>query len=313
MNTVSGYELFKKANNKENSWFKIFYSKYDYENIADVYRDSGTKFRMNGQWDLAINAYLCAIRMIEKTDSVYDTIEIYENIAIIYHKNLNDIENAIKYTNTCINICSQTQIVKPINIARMYKTLANLYEQYNDLEKAISCYDSACNIYDMHNNYRTDIKNCLLRMAELYCKIDKYNQALQTYIKLINLNTSSYRSYVEDSLLLKVILCYLIIEDIVGAKQFYEKYSAIKMSVTKLIKNIILAIERNDGDIFKNSMKEYLYNYKFDNIDNILISKIDSVCFDNRSIYNDNIMDKTEQIDNSAQIDKNETSECDWT
>ena len=293
-------ELYNKAVKKESSWLKIFYDDSDYENIADMYNRSGDLFRNNKQWVLSINSYNAAIKIFIRINDPLKTIELYQYITNIYSTQLNDIDNAIINAQNCINICPRNY---KSNVAKLYKVLGTLYEKKNNYIKAIESYESSANVYTFMNYHTQDIKQCFHRIAELYCILEEYKNALLKYKEILNLSKSQYRNYIDDSTITKIVLCNIIDEDIVGAKNTINTFMLIKSPTSTFLKNIITSVENTHYNMFIDTTNSLTEIHKLDNIDNILISKIKSMYFINNTYTNIQNIDNLTNVTNETNID----------
>lgn len=275
----SGEDLYKKALDKEQSFFKIFYDDYTYEEIGTMYKTAGDRFKINKNWNGAVLSYLSAIRLYIKTNRLYDTIEIYEIVTNIYSKHLNNIPNAINTIEAGID--KSIKLNKLDIIANLYKILANLHEQNNDPVKAITVYGLAYDIYDNMKHHKLDAKHCLVRVADLYCITEQYNHALDKYKELVQLSKHYRSQYIDEFIIFKLLLCLLVEEDLVGAKKWFEQHILTKPNSSKFFKQLFTALENQDKGGFENSVNMHNLMNPLDSTDSLLISKIRSVWFNN--------------------------------
>jgi tetratricopeptide (TPR) repeat protein len=235
-------ELYEKAIKKENSFLRFFYSSYDYDTIADMYEECGRGFSLDKKWELSIEAYMNAVRLYIKAKSYLGIVDIYNKVSNIYMIHLNNLPKAIEVLELVLLQSNTFNMrCRPTHIASIHKGLALLYEKNNQIDKAIESYGQACNIYELDGGYKLQFKQCLTKLADLECSVGDYNMGLQAYKKLIGM-----QSYIDDTILFKIVLCNLINEDVVSASITSATYKSTRYIVNTFLKAIISAVEQND-------------------------------------------------------------------
>lgn len=273
----SGNELYKRAYDKENSFFKIFYDDYTYEEIGTTYKLAGDKFRLAKDWVNAITSYKAAIRLYSKTYRLFDTMEIYEIIANIYSKQLNDHVNAIKVIEE--GITKSARLNKFDITGNLYKVLGGLHELNGDYVQAITIYGLGFDAYSNTKYHKRDAKYCLVRVAELYCTTERYNYALDKYKELFQLSGSTRVPYIEEFVIVRAILCYLIEEDLVGAKKWFGQLNLVRPNVSKFLSQLLVSLENGDKELFENNLSNYSLTNPLDGVDTLLLTKIRFIWF----------------------------------
>jgi tetratricopeptide (TPR) repeat protein len=133
-----------------------------------------------GQFDKAIELYKKAATL--KSDSIYSKVFSYQNIATIYHSDLNNYEKAIKYSKKALEIAPDD---KKSNFL-----LSSSLGKLKKYKKALSALSSTIKKYP-------DEDALYYLQAIIFMKTDNFKQALKTLRLCLRLSPNSWKYYRE--------------------------------------------------------------------------------------------------------------------
>ena len=146
--------------------------------------------------------------------------------------------------------------------AKSMQEAGEMFEKEDDPERAVECYRTAAEYYEMENS--TSRSNAiLLKIAQLQATAGKYDEAIEIYEKVSeaslqnNLLKYSVREY-----LFKSMICQFAKDDTIGARRKLEKYEEMDPTFAaqregKLCEKILDACEAYDVDAFTAAVAEY--------------------------------------------------------
>lgn len=146
--------------------------------------------------------------------------------------------------------------------AKNLQDAGDLFEAEEDLDNAIESLQTAADYYESENS-NSRANTCLLKIADMQAKAEKYDDAIEIYERVA-------RGAVENTLLkwsakehlFKAMICHFCKNDIVGAKRALDKYADMdpmfsQQREAKLCAAIADAMENFDVDAFTKAVADF--------------------------------------------------------
>lgn len=292
-----GDDLMKKAKQTANkmTFFNIVSNRYsNYKEAIIIYDFAATAYKLENNLSSAAKAYIAAGDLNYKLNTYYAGGDAYLEAA-----------NCLK----SVNISSSEQ---------WYRRAAECYLEGNHFSLAIKALNNLSEILtgdDLMNFYLEMIYVCekektvliydiLAKFAEfLIFQKDDFIQAADCYQKIADHRIKTSIKTAAHPFELKVILCYLVVDDLVKARRMYDQYSLLDQSfnnsgvqsLIKLLKEksgkpvdksfdksvdrsfsnfclqLIEAVSNNNSELFTNLVANYKSS---DKIDDHLFSRV---------------------------------------
>lgn len=199
---------------------------YIYQNLGNVYYDQK-------QYTNAINAYQKALELSEKKGDDLQVTRVLKNIAQTY-LDLNKPSKARNTITQAIKIAlrnSQNQV-----IADLYNTLGNIERQDNNLDLALTHYNTAKKKYKQNLNADGEAL-CLRKIGDIYSLQGKYKDAKTNINQSIRIGKSVGNPYL-------VLLGTLTLSEVEKAQgrfqnalTLYQRYVYLKDSIENAKRN----------------------------------------------------------------------------
>ncbi len=243
----------KEANDSALSYYKkalALHEKADPKANKGVYwMNMGNLYNGKGQYQLAINHYLKALKAFQKTDQVTkNERRTYENIGIVYIE-LYKPSLALKYLRKAL---SKGQKDPSLNLkANVHENMAEAYLEMDSLEKAVPHLQKG----EVLNNKIGDVYSLVSvwkKQARLALRKDQTQKALKVLERITDtLKQKNYKVYKPETYLLKGKGLSQANEPR-KAKQFY--FSALNLSR-----------KRNDSNVLKKAYRALGKHYEDQN------------------------------------------------
>lgn len=199
------------AKRKEKSW--LFFSP-NYELAADNYKIAANNMALASKLKESSKLFSSAAKCYIKTDNIYEAGTLYEK-AYEYSNDLKYIEKAIKCYDDNGNY---------MKIGRLMILLGDKYCVINDYETAISKYLESINYLRLSNSKTYEMKT-LIKIGDIYVSMEKYQKASDIYQKILDEYIElSNKLYMTTRILLKLVLCNILLNDVVNAIELFNKY-----------------------------------------------------------------------------------------
>ncbi|CAI9091811.1 OLC1v1026929C3 [Oldenlandia corymbosa var. corymbosa] len=193
-----------------------------------------------------------------QSDSRHEAANAYADAAHCYKKT--NIRESISCLEQAVNMFMD---IGRLNMsARYYKEIAELYEQDQDLEKAIVYYEKAADLFQSED-VNTTANQCRQKIAQFASQLEQYPKAIEIYedIARQSLNNALLKYGVKGHLL-NAGICQLCKGDVVAIHNALERYQELDPTFSgtreyKLLADLATAIDEEDIAKFTDAVKEY--------------------------------------------------------
>ncbi len=196
--------------------------------------------------DLAVTS-LTSTRFYNAAIKLYEELGNFKKIAAIYRCLALDFE---KEASTASSLSKKDTDVPCNNIAQEYNSALHYYEKALAILEAI-------------DNSKSQQMDCVLSIYRISCIIGDYRKAITSLSRVIS-------EYLDNNLLkfktryyiMKCIICYLAMDDVVAASKELEKYKSMDYTLENsrealFVEQLIQAVEQFDPDTFASSVAEF--------------------------------------------------------
>ncbi|KAI3733038.1 hypothetical protein L1987_64253 [Smallanthus sonchifolius] len=253
-------EFEKKAERKLSLWFLCGFK---HNNAISLYEKAANCYKLAKSWDQA-GAMYCK----------HEAAEAYDNAGRSY-----------KRTNTkeCIACLEQAlNVFMEIGRLSMYakycKEIAELYEQEQNLEQAITYYDREVDLFE-DEEATTYANQCKQKIAQFSAQLGQYQKAINIYEDLARQSLKNcLLTYEVRGHLLNAGICQLCRGAVLKITNALERYQELDPTFSgtreyKLLADLAAALDEEDDVKFTDAAK------KFDNITRLKHSSSSAVPF----------------------------------
>ncbi|KAH0462524.1 hypothetical protein IEQ34_010099 [Dendrobium chrysotoxum] len=253
--TARGEEFEKKAEKKLAGW-GLFGSKY--EDAADLYEKAANCFKLGKNWDRAGVVYTKLANCHLKLESKHEAASAYVDAANSYKKI--SAQEAAQCLNQAVNLFLD---IGRLNMAaRYYKELAEIYEQEQDLEKAMDYFERAADLFQSEE-VTTSANQCKQKVAQFAAQLEQYPKAIGIFeaIARHSINNSLLK-YSVKGILLNAGICEICKGDIVAITNALERYQELDPTFSgtrefKLLADLASSMDEEDVIKFTEAVKEF--------------------------------------------------------
>ncbi|KAG1370088.1 alpha-soluble NSF attachment protein [Cocos nucifera] len=253
--TIRGEEFEKKAEKKLSGW-GLFGSKY--EDAADLYEKAANCFKLAKNWDRAGAVYIKLASCHLKLESKHEAASAYVDAANCYKKI--SVQDAAQSLNQAVNLFLE---IGRLNMAARYcKELGELYEQEQDLEKAIDYFERAADLFQSEE-VTTSANQCKQKVAQFAAQLEQYPKAIEIFeaIARHSMNNNLLK-YSVKGILLNAGICQLCRGDVVAITNSLERYQELDPTFSgtreyKLLADLAASMDEEDVGKFTDVIKEY--------------------------------------------------------
>ncbi|KAI3787278.1 hypothetical protein L1987_41637 [Smallanthus sonchifolius] len=255
-NQIAKGEDFEKQAEKKLKGWAFFGSKH--EDAADLYEKAANFYKLGKSWDQAGAVYVKLAECFLKLDSKHEAANAYADAGHCYKK-----------TNTteCISCLDQAldlfmEIGRLGMSAKYCKEIAELYEQEQNLEKAMVYYDKAVDLYQ-GEEVNSSANQCRLKIAQYAAELEQYQKATEIYEDIARqaLNNNLLKYGVRGHLL-NAGICQLCKGDVVAITNALEKYQDLDPTFAgsreyRLLMGLAASVDEEDVEKFTDAIKEF--------------------------------------------------------
>nr|XP_010929760.1 alpha-soluble NSF attachment protein [Elaeis guineensis] len=253
--TMRGEEFEKKAEKKLSGW-GLFGSKY--EDAADLYEKAANCFKLAKNWDRAGAVYIKLASCHLKLESKHEAASAYVDAANCYKKI--SVPDAAQSLNQAVNLFLE---IGRLNMAARYcKELGELYEQEQDLGKAIDYLERAADLFQSEE-VTTSANQCKQKVAQFAAQLEQYPKAIEIFeaIARHSMNNNLLK-YSVKGILLNAGICQLCRGDVVAITNSLERYQELDPTFSgtreyKLLADLAASMDEEDVGKFTDVIKEY--------------------------------------------------------
>jgi len=252
---AKGDELEKKAEKKLTGW-GLFGSKYD--DAADLFDKAANQFKLAKNWSRAATAYLRVADCHLKSDSKHEAASAYVEAANSYKKF--STQDAAQALNHAVNLYME---LGRLNMAARYcKDLGEMYEQEQDLEKAMDFFDKAVDLF-MSEEGTTSASQCKQRVAQIAAQLEDFAKATKILEDIarqqVNNNLLKYSA---KGTLLNAGICQLCRGDPVAVSNALERYQDLDPTFSgtreyRLLADLASSMDEGDVAKFTEAIREF--------------------------------------------------------
>jgi tetratricopeptide (TPR) repeat protein len=193
----------------------------NYVDAIKYFVKGANEYQLRGSNRLAAHTYIGAAVASSMMGNINKTGYFYDKAASM----INDIDKELYhiYLKNAINHYYQSKNF--LDGARSCVKLAIFCEKENNIDEAIELLEKATEIYESEN-FHSLVSDNRERMGNLYIKKGNYNLAIEMYERIIDqfINAKMYPKLIKNKIV-KIIICYLVCDDSIGAQVTYEKYN----------------------------------------------------------------------------------------
>lgn len=271
---MNASELFTKAEKMSKQSIMNIFTGSQLEDAAEMFIRSGNLYKAELQVENAIKSYNKAVECyikLQKNNDAASTKALAANAIA-----RTQLELAAEY------FCEASKLIidegKLSIAARYLQQAAELYDKDGNSEMALQCYKKMIEYCDIEN---TSIqKKYMVRVAEILAEVEKYDDAIDTYERLIREGMENHllRFSVHEYCYM-ALLCVACKNDIVGVEKKITEYCQINPAFEndnrhKFITEILVAWNENDVDKFTQVTFEFDNLHKLERICVVLLLRI---------------------------------------
>lgn len=218
------------------------------EDAAEIFVQAGNQYkiikdnqRAAESFQNAADCYLAASNIFESINQLKNVYKITKSVDILFK--IADLELSNGRFQAVANIKQE---------------IGEYYESIGDLRAALENYNHAQQWFNTENQ-NISVSKCNIKIATLSALIEDYSHAASLFeTEAIN----PFSKFIANDYLLKMGLCYLANDDIVGAKQGIERAKSINISFEssyeyRFLENITRAYEERNTQEFSAIVYEY--------------------------------------------------------
>ncbi|KAI7739872.1 hypothetical protein M8C21_031176, partial [Ambrosia artemisiifolia] len=241
---AKGLEFEKKAEKKLSGW-GIFGSKQ--EDAADLYEKAANCYKLAKSWDQA-----------GAMDSKHEAANAYANAGHSYKKT--NTKECIACLEQALNVFME--IGRLSMSARYCKEIAELYEQEQNLEQAITYYDRAADLFQ-GEEVTTSANQCKQKIAQFSAQLEQYQKAINIYEEIARQSmNNNLLKYGVRGHLLNAGICQLCKGDVVAITNALERYQELDPTFSgtreyRLLADLAAALDEEDVVKFTDAVKEF--------------------------------------------------------
>ncbi|XP_076911768.1 alpha-soluble NSF attachment protein-like [Bidens hawaiensis] len=273
-------EFEKKAEKKLNGW--AFFG-FKYKDAGDLYEKAANCYKLAKSWDQAGSVYVKLAECHLKMDSKHEAANAYADAAHSYKKT--NTKECIAHLEQSLNLFME--IGRLSMSARYCKEIAELYEQEQNLEKAIAYYDKAADLfqgelYEQEQNpeVTTSANQCKQKIAQFSAQLEQYQKAIEIYEEIArqSLNNNLLKYGVRGHLL-NAGICQLCKGDVVAIMNALERYQELYPTFSgtreyKLLADLAAAVDEEDVAKFTDAVNEFDSMTKLDEWKTTLLLRV---------------------------------------
>ncbi|KAJ4791846.1 Alpha-soluble NSF attachment protein [Rhynchospora pubera] len=252
---AKGDDFEKKAEKKLTGW-GLFGSKYD--DAADLFDKAANQFKLAKNWSRAANAYIRVADCHLKLESKHEAASAYVEAANSYKKI--STRDAAQALNQAVNLYME---MGRLNMAARYcKDLGEMYEQDQDLEKAIDFFERAGDLF-MTEEGTTSANQCRQRVAQIAAQLEDYTKATKLLEEIakqqVNNNLLKYSA---KGTLLNAGICQLCRGDPIAIANALERYQDLDPTFSgtreyRLLADLATSMDEGDIPKFTEAIREF--------------------------------------------------------
>lgn len=251
------------------------------EDASDLYVQAGNQYLLKRDFSNAATQFKKASHIQKDLGNNNDVanylIEAYKSYKFV------SAQDAIECLSEAIDIYSgkNGQFRRAANCTM---DLGALYESIDDVAKAGEAYEKAGQLYTVDHAEALSSK-AFTKAADLYATSGNYAKAIEFYEAVSQVKVhESLSAWRLKEYYLKIILCSLALDDVVGAKRRLDEYSAEGTWETtreyKLVTELLDAIDQGDVQAFTDKVFEYDQFSKLDKLKTSLLLTIKKSVFE---------------------------------
>ncbi|KAD5317182.1 hypothetical protein R6Q59_032514 [Mikania micrantha] len=252
---AKGEDLEKQAEKKLKGW-AFFGSKH--EDAADLYEKAANFYKIGKSWDQAGAVYVKLAECFLKLDSKHEAASAYADAGHCYKKTSST--ECISHLEKALDLFME--IGRLGMSARYCKEIAELYEQEQNLEKAMVYYDKAVDLYQ-GEEVNSSANQCRLKIAQYAAELEQYQKAIEIYedIARQTLNNNLLKYGVRGHLL-NAGICQLCKGDVVAITNALDNYQDLDPTFAgsreyKLLSALAASVDEEDVEKFTDAIKEF--------------------------------------------------------
>ncbi|KAL6599157.1 hypothetical protein ACP70R_046021 [Stipagrostis hirtigluma subsp. patula] len=250
-----GDEFEKKAEKKLSGW-GLFGSKH--EDAADLFDKAANSFKLAKNWSRAASVYIKIANCHLKGDSKHEAASAYVEAANCYKKF--SPQEAAQALNQAVNLFLE---IGRLNMAARYsKDIGEIYQQEQDLEKAVDYLERAADLFDSEG--QTSQSNTIKqKVAEIAAQLEQYPKATEIFESIARQSiNNSLLKYGVRGILLNAGICQLCRGDAVAITNSLERYQEIDPTFSgtreyKLLADLAASMDEGDVAKFTDAIKEF--------------------------------------------------------
>lgn len=252
---AKGDEFEKKAEKKLTGW-GLFGSKYD--DAADLFDKAANLFKLAKNWSRAATTYNRVADCRLKSDSKHEAASAYVEAANSYKKF--SIQDAAQALNNAVNLYME---LGRLNMAARYcKELGEMYEQEQNLEKAMDYFDKAVDLF-MSEEGTTSASQCKQRVAQIAAQLEDFAKATKILEDIarqqVNNNLLKYSA---KGTLLNAGICQLCRGDPIAISNALERYQDLDPTFSgtreyRLLTDLASSMDEGDVAKFTDAIREF--------------------------------------------------------
>lgn len=253
--TAKGDEFEKKAEKKLAGW-GLFGSKY--EDAADLYDKAANCFKLGKNWDKAGAVYTKLANCHMKLESKHEAASAYVDAANSYKKI--SVQDAAHSLNQAVSLFME---IGRLNMAARYcKEIGEIYEQEQDLEKAMDYLERAADLFQSEE-VTTSANQCKQKIAQFAAQLEQYPKATEIFEALARHSiNNNLLKYGVKGILLNAGICEICRGDAVSIHNALERYQELDPTFSgtreyKLLADLATAMDEEDVEMFTEAIKEF--------------------------------------------------------
>jgi len=232
-----------------------------YEKAADLFTKSGNAYKTNNQLEEAGMMYERAAECYRTANNKLDALKCTVDSASAF-KNATPpiVEKAIDGFTAAIDQYSMDG--KFGQAAKYYKEIAELCENANDMDAALTSYENAAQMYT-NDNKPSESTKCLIKVATMASEKGNFQRACEIFDKAGKDSMQSrLGQYSAKGYFFQSLLCHLASGDSVSVGIKIEEYEQVDYTFPtsrecQLVKKLLEATDNMDADAFGEACFEF--------------------------------------------------------
>ena len=255
MSTVDKADEEMKNGNINLTKCRFFGNKY--EDAIENYQRAGNLYKIAKDWKKAGIAFIKASDCYKHLKYNFDVANSLIEAAKCYEKF--NTEETVKLISMAVTYYMEDG--KIMFAAGKEKWIAEIYENDENIEKAVEHYLRSIELYELENSMTGN--NCKLKVGLYLAQLERYKESIIIYEELaeIYLKNNMLKWSVKD-IFFRAGICCLCMNDYIFMVKSIQKYKDMDISFSNqkeclFLEQLLECYDKNDSELFSQIVREY--------------------------------------------------------